>query len=390
MDSPNALLDDPRGLAPAPTRRLYRDVLLPRTILPLAWIAAVGLAPAFLTGRTARRRNSKRSPTVVIESGRVGWTQVFFEELEGSAVDYFGKQAVHRAVIDRDKPYWPQFREWVDRLAPTHVVLDVRTPPQSWMGSLIEAFRVSWLVHRRGIYPIVIMTDAFYRRQRWHAAVLSAWQGTVVTFAARKIVRPLFPHSRVRGALIMPISQGRIEQLAAKRTADNARTGAQCEIAFVGNIYPPRSTFLEALAEELDMQGLKLTVHGDKGNRSNEEYWRVLADADIIVTTTMQGPDRNYIDWNWIRQAVHRYSETFAAGTAVVGAPVDGGFPPFVPGKDYLEFGSVRDAARAIRQLADDPGERSRIAGSGGQTYRQEIDSGSFWRIALGLDSYSP
>ena len=390
MDSPNALLDDPRGLAPAPTRRLYRDVLLPRTILPLAWGAAVGLAPAFLAGRAARRRNGKRSPTVVIESGRIGWTQVFFEELAGSAQDYFGNQAVHRAVIDRDKPYWPQFRECVDRLAPTHVVLDVRTPPQSWKGSLTEALRVSWQLHRRGIYPIVIMTDAFYRRQRWHAAILTAWQGMVLTFAARKIVRPLFPHSRIRGALIMPISQMRIEQLAAERTAVNTRTGGQCEIVFVGNIYPPRSTFLEALAEELDVHGLKLTVHGDKGNRSNEEYWQVLANADIIVTTTMQGPDRNYIDWNWIRQAVHRYSETFASGTAVVGAPIDGGFPPFVPGKDYREFESVRDAVRAIRELASDPAERSRIASSGSRTYRREIDSGSFWRIALGLDSYAP
>lgn len=386
MIESQTLLDDPRGLASWPTHRLYRDRLLPWLIVPLAWLYSLALLPAYLLGFSRRRANAQRPAHVVIESGRIGWTQVFFEELHASAAEFFGEGAVQRASIDREESYHPQFHGWIREFSPTHAVIDVRTPPQSWSASLREAFRVSWSLHRLGIYPIVILTDAFYRRQRWHAAVLTAWQGRVVTFACRSIVRPVFPHSRIDGPLIMPISRGRIDRMQQARPDDSVGRKERCTVAFVGNVYPPRSTFLDLLADELAHRDLYLTVHGDKFNRSNEDYWEVLRSADIIVTTTMQGPDRNYIDWNWVRQAVHRFSETLAAGTAVVGAPVDGGFPPFVPGRDWMEFGSVRQAADVIEDLANDPDLRGRIAAQGHATYIGMVDSGSFWKVALGSE----
>lgn len=384
MNTSDPLLDDPRGLAPRPTRRAYRDVLLPRLILPLAWLYALALLPAWGAGRWAREKNSRKSRRVVIESGRIGWGQVFFEELEGSSRDFFGEASVERAIIDRDAPYWPQFAAWSDGSAPTHVVIDVRTPPQSWKASLVDAWRVSWRLHRRGIYPIVVLTDPFYRRQRWHAAVLTAWAGMVITFADDEILRPLFPHSRVRGPLIMPISKKQLGHMEQLFGPGSARRGKECTISFVGNIYPPRSTFLTELASELEKRNLYLSINGDKNNRSNEDYWRALGEADIIVTTTMQGPDRSFIDWNWIRQAVHRYSETFAASTAIVASPVDGSFPPFIPDRDYLEYGSIREAAEAIEKLANDPDLRNHIAENGHRTYAKVVETGSFWRVALG------
>ncbi len=385
-----SVLDDPRGFAPGPTHRIFRDVLLPRLVLPLAWIYTLVILPAWLMGRKQRRRNSERPVRVAVESGRVGWTQVFFEELFGSAEDFFGEGSVHRAVIDRDLDYAPQFRQWMDDIDPTHVIIDVRTPPQSWPTSLAQALKVSWTFHRRGVYPIVILTDAFYRRQRWHAAVLTAWSGMVMTYAARDLVRGIFPHHRIRGPEIMTISQARLSQLASRMEFDSERSGSDCVIAFVGNIYPPRSDFLAALADELTRRGLTLSINGDKNNRSNEDYWATLADADVIVTTTMQGPDRSYIDWNWVRQAVHRYSETFAAGTALVAAPVDGGFPSFAPDRDYHEFGSVRQAADIIERLANDPHHRNEMARQGHETYNRLMDSGTFWKTALGQDSAVP
>ena len=386
MDESQAMLDDPRGLTPLPTQRLFRDRILPKTVVPLEWLYALALLPAYMVGYSRRRRNRQRPTRVVIESGRIGWTQVFFQELFASAGEFFGPEAVLRATIDRDSSYGPQVAHWVSTLDPTHVVLDVRTPPQSWPASLWNAFRVSWRLHRLGICPIVILTDAFYRRQRWHAAVLTAWKGMVVTFADRNIVRTMFPHSRIRGPLIMPVSKARIEEMTQRSRNTDAEPASGCRIVFVGNIYPPRSTFLELLDRELAEIDLTLTVDGDKSNRSNEDYWEALRSADIIVTTTMQGPDRNYIDWNWIRQAVHRYSETFAVGTAVVGAPVDGGFPPFTPGRDVLEFGSIREAAAAIATLANDRKLRDEIAAHGHRTYLRLIESGTFWRTCLGED----
>lgn len=383
---PPSVLDDPRGFTPKPTHRIFRDALLPRLIVPLAWIYALALLPAWLLGREQRRRNSDRPSKVAVESGRVGWTQVFFEELAGSAQDYFGEGNVHRAAIDRDLDYGPQFDRWMDDIDPTHAIIDVRTPPQSWPASLVQALKVSWTLHRRGVYPIVILTDAFYRRQRWHAAVLTAWSGMVMTYAARDLVRGIFPHRRIRGPEIMTISKARRSQLASRIEFDSERSGSDCVIAFVGNIYPPRSDFLAALADELTRRGLTLSINGDKNNRSNEDYWATLADADVVVTTTMQGPDRNYIDWNWVRQAVHRYSETFAAGTALVAAPVDGGFPCFEADRDYQEFGSVLQAADIIEQLANDPHHRNEMARRGHETYSRLMDGGAFWKTALGQE----
>ena len=386
MNESQTMLDDSRGLAPAPTNRLFRDRILPKTVVPLAWIYALALVPAYVMGHSRRRRNRERSIRVAIESGQIGWTQVFFEELFASASEFFGPDAVARASVDREGPYGPQVARWVCALDPTHVVLDVRTPPQKWLASLRDAFRVSWRLHRSGIYPIVILTDALYRRQRWHAAVLTAWTGMVVTFADRKIVRAMFPHSRIRGPLIMPVSKARIEKMSKSRRVAEEKAVSKCRIVFIGNIYPPRSTFLEMLAGELAELNLTLITHGDKANRSNDDYWDVLCSADIIVTTTMQGPYRSYIDWNWVRQAVHRYSETFAAGTAMVGAPVDGGFPPFTAGRDMLIFGSIREATNVISTLAKDKRLRDEIAARGHCTYVSLIDSGFFWRVCLGQD----
>lgn len=390
MTSSQAPLEDPRGFAPYPTRRFFRDRVLPRSIVPLAWIYSAALLPAWSLGRSRRRTNRTRSPIVAIESGRIGWTQVFFEELAGSAEDYFGSGAIVRAQIDREKPYGPQFRQWLADLDPTHVIIDVRTPPQSWAGSLRHAFEVSWTLHRRGVHPIVIMTDAFYRRQRWHAAVLTAWSGMVITYAARRLVRGIFPHGRVLGPEVMTVSRERIAKLEARTKPNPDRLGGECVVAFVGNVYPPRSEFLEALGQELANRNLSLVVNGDKGSRSNEDYWATLADADIIVTTTMQGPDRNYIDWNWVRQAVHRYSETFAAGTALIAAPVDGGFPDYQVGRDYLEFGSVMDAADLIERLAQNPKEREALARNGHRTFSTLMDQGTFWKRALGQEDPVP
>lgn len=188
----------------------------------------------------------------------------------------------------------------------------------------------------------------------------------------------------------MPLSLRTVDALARRKVHHSERRAGECIVAFAGFNYPPRSFFLNALSGELRNRGITLTVHGDKRGRSNEEYWGILSEADVIVTTTMQGPDRSFIDWNWIRQAVHRFSETFATQTALVAAPVDGGFPPFVAGRDYFEFGSVNEAADAIEYLANNPDARERIARQGHVTLRAEVERGTFWTTALGHASDTP
>lgn len=369
--------EDARGLNPAPTSRRWRDRVLPRSILPLAWAMWPVLLPARIAGWRERRANARRPRAVAIESGIVGWTHVYFEELERSAQERFGTDAVARHVIDRDQPYLPQLRANLARTRPTHVVLDVRTPGQSWRRSLPEAVGAAWMLLRRGIVPVVVLTDACYRRQRWHAGVLTLHRGVAVTFAARSIIRSAFPHRRIIGPLFMPVSAERVAWLERRREARAIRDAPR--IQFIGSAYPPRDRFLAECGRLLAERGLELTVSTDKAGTSNDRYWATLVDADIVLTTTMQGPSRPFMDWIWVQQAVFRYAEALAAGATLVAAPVDGGFGWLVEGRDYVGFESVTGAADAIARLAADPGRRSAIARAGHATVRGLAGSGAFW-----------
>jgi len=230
----------------------------------------------------------------------------------------------------------------------------------------------------RGITPVVVLTDAFYRRQRWHAAVLTAFGGVVVTFANDKIVAPIFPHRRIIGPLPMPISVGRLEWLAAEREA--RVTPGEPRVQFIGSVYPPRDRFLDHVGERLEAQGIHLQVNRDKSATSNEEYWMTLVNSDVVLTTTLQGPPRPYMDWIWIQQAVFRYAESTSAGAALVAGPVDGGFDYYVNGVDFLQFHSVDEAVAAVADLVHSPEQMRQIAASGVATSTRIIREHEFWK----------
>lgn len=368
-----------RGFNPAPQHRLWRDGILPRSVLPLYWLAWLLLVPAWLLGTPARRRRRRQPTRLGVESGRIGWTQVFFEELIGSAEDYVGADRVAKQVIDRDLPYLPQFRANQRRDDPTHLVLDVRTPGQRWSRSLAEALAVSWHLRLSGRTPVVVLTDAFYRRQRWHAACLTAFSGVVLTFAPSSVLGPIFPHRRVIGPLPMPISRERLTWLEAQ-AAHTVRTGDV--VQFIGNVYSPRSDFLDSVAARLAPSGIALQVNGDKWGTSNEAYWRTLVTADVVVTTCMQGPDRPFMDWIWEQQLVFRYNETLASGSALVASRVEGSGRFFRAGTDFLEFVSLDEAVAAIEALVRDPALRAEVAAAGHATSAALIRDSIFWVTA--------
>ena len=366
-----------RGFNPLEQHRLWRDVLLPRSVIPLYWLFKAALLPSFLLGKKPREIES-----VAIESGKVGWTHVYFEELEGSAGDFFGADHVVRQVIDRDAPYFPQFRTHQREHNPSLLIIDVRTPTQSWPSALVETLRMTHLLLRQGITPLVVLTDAYYRRHRWQAAVLTAYRGSVVTFSAKEIVRKIFPHDRIAGALFMPISSERLnwlEEHKAKRQALNDSP----KISFIGSVYSPREEFLGLIKTRLFERGISLEINGDKAGTSNDQYWNKLVNSDIILTTTLQGPPKNILDWVWVRQAVFRYSETLAAGTALVAGPVDGGFPFFENGRDFLEFESVDECVSALYELATNSLRLTEISQTGLQTVKKYVEQGTFWHVVL-------
>jgi hypothetical protein len=369
-----------RGFNPPEQNRLWRDVLLPRSVIPLYWLYKAALLPSFVLGKKPKVINS-----VAIESGKVGWTHVYFEELEGSAKDFFGTDQVVRQVIDRDAAYFPQFKSHQREQSPALLIIDVRTPTQSWRTALVETFRMTHLMLQSGITPLVVLTDAYYRRHRWQAAVLTAYRGSVITFSAKETVRKIFPHDRIAGPLFMPISQSRLHWLEVQKEKKKREriTVDRVKVSFIGSMYSPRDEFLAAVQQRLTQKGIHLEINGDKAGTSNDQYWDKLVDSDIILTTTLQGPQRSYMDWVWIRQAVFRYSETLAAGTALVAGPVDGGFQYFENRRDFLEFESVDECVTALFELVTNPQRLTAISQTGHQTVKKYVEQETFWHVVL-------
>ena len=357
--------EEARGFNLPVRHRVWRDVLLPRAIIPLFWIYWLLLLPSWVIGLPRLRANRNQRAVVAIESGKIGWTHVFFEELGCTADEFFGEAAVRRMVIDRDQPYFPQFLANVENDRPTHLVLDVRTPGQRWGLTLRQAFRAAWKANCAGIVPIVFMVDAFNRRQRWHSAVLTAFRGVVITYAEKEIVCKIFPHHRVLGPMFMPISERRLNWLERK-ARECTKSGDV--VQFIGSVYPPRSLFLDAAAERLKQRGVRLRINSDKTGTSNEDYWLTLVEADVVLTTTLQGPDRPFMDWVWTQQAVFRFIETMASGSALVASRVPGIENYFTPGEDFLEFQSVNEGVAQVESLVREPELLARISTQGHAT----------------------
>jgi glycosyltransferase involved in cell wall biosynthesis len=235
---------------------------------------------------------------------------------------------------------------------------------------------VAWKANSAGIVPIVFMVDAFNRRQRWHSAVLTAFRGVVITYADKGIVCKIFPHRRVLGPMFMPISERRLDWIEQQRR-ESAMAGDV--VQFIGSVYPPRSLFLDAAAERLSERGIRLRINSDKTGTSNEDYWLTLVEADVVLTTTLQGPDRPFMDWVWTQQAVFRFLETMASGSALVASRVPGIGAYFSPGIDFLEFQSVNEAVTEVERLVRDPDLRARISTGGHATAVELIRSKAFW-----------
>lgn len=360
-----------RGFNPPRTRRLWRDTLLPRAVFPVYAVAWLGLVPA----RSWRRPPLDRRIRIAVESGRIGWTHVFYEELWQSLVEYAESAELTRVVVDRDAPYAPQARAWTTAAGLTHAVIDLRTGPQDWRGGLASAFGIAWRLGRRGVAPIVLLTDASLRRHRAQAAIITAHRGVVVTFMDRHRVRRMFPHRRIIGPLPMPVSRRRLDALPP------AADQGDGTVVFIGSVYPPRSVFLERLGERLSERGVALRINGDKYGTSNEDYWRTLATSGVLVTTTLQGMPRDSMDWIWIQQLVFRFSEALAAGAVLAAPAVEGADRFFTPGEDFAPFGSLDEAVEVLARLATDPSERARLRVRGGATGRRLVQEQVFWRL---------
>jgi hypothetical protein len=354
--------------------------------------AVVHSIAARLGAGPARRAGHRPPPLLCMEGGPAGWGIIELLELAASAEEYLGAGRVHRIVVPSRDVYLRTARETMDAVRPTHYLYDPRTGSQHWFAAPWEAFRIGLMAARRGIVPIGWLTDLPIRRWRLQVAITTAAAGVTMTLMNAPQVARIFPHRRLSGPSMMPLSEATLHVLEATRARHEAALPMPPRAVFTGSLYEPRTTALVAIRDGLRARGLELEILSRElgGPRvPNETYWERLAVADIVVTTADQvfGPG---IDETGLPHLIYRYTEALAAGALLIAPAVPAIERYFVPGEHFVPFDGTADAVDVIARHLADRETRLRIARQGHARAAQLIRARACWLAidaALGTES---
>lgn len=372
-------------------RSWYRNYLVPRVVFIPFWIMRLVLIPLGLSRQIlARRHSDNLSTTLCIEAGVRGWDLIEYKELYASACEYLGNTHVHKIQINQDENYLTQLKRALDNIRPTHYVYSARTGSQKWSIGLWQAFKISFLLSKRGITPICILSDFSVRIWRAQCAVVSAKTGIVISFMSPRKGYPIFPHGRLVAPSLMPLSEATMEfldELSKKQIETKPPTAV-----FVGSLYEPRTSILREIREGLEAKGFTLEIKGhDLGTckSSDFEYWSRLINAALIVTTAAPITTSG-MDWAWFPHLVGRYTEVIACGTLLVAPEIPGIQRFLTPGKHFVSYTSPANAIDVIYYYLVNEVERKKIAQQGRSRIQALVSARSYWTnidVALGKDS---
>jgi hypothetical protein len=330
-------------------------------------------------------RNRKNPKKIGIEAGVIGWESVFLNETYAALEEFVGRSVqVLPIVINREKSYSRQILPKLIRKKFSHFVFDVRTGSQSKLPGIAQSYLVLIICTLSGTTPLVILTDGSNRWHRYQASILTAKKGQIITFLEPDLMQPLFPHPRVVGPQIMPISSSTIDKYSsmAAISDDDFR-----QLLFYGSVYPRRSDFLQSLRNYLDRtdSGITLEVVAKSRNEPNV-YWNQLAAQRVVITTTFQQYDGVTIfDRQDINQLVFRVSEGLAMGCLVFSMHVPGIEKHFKPGSHFVEFSTSEDLGNKLIYYSKNLQEANAIANDGHKIMRAYSKEGVFWKRALNL-----
>ncbi|MES3032819.1 MAG: glycosyltransferase [Gemmatimonadota bacterium] len=377
---------------------MTRDALRADAVLPSLWIRfwhrccvlAAAVVHAAARRLCAPRHATRRPPLLCVEGGPAGWEIIELIELAASASEYLGADHVRRVVVPSRDVYLDTVRAAIADGRVTHYLYDPRTGAQESPAALWEAFHVGLMTARAGVIPIGWLTDLPIRRWRLQVAIATAASGVTVTLMAAAQVARVFPHRRLSGPVMMPLSEATLATLEARR--EQAREVSAPRAVFTGSLYEPRTTALFAIRDGLRAQGLELEILSRElgGPRvPNEVYWHRLVDADIVVTTADQ-VFGDGIDDTGLPHLIYRYSEALAAGALLIAPAVPAIERYFVPGEHFVHFDDPAHAVEVIAHYLANPDERRRIAHLGYTRLQHLVRARGCWLAidaALGTDA---
>jgi len=360
----------PIGLADSVLRMLLRsrDHVLyrfGRTWLSLLWLVG--------------GRKTLPGPAVLaIDSGAISWQFIDYEELLESAVEYMGPERVLKIVITDREKYVRQVLDQLRGQRVSHYFFDPRSASERPWRSLVQAFGLASALAWHGITPISRLTDVHHRRLRAQTTLMSALGGTTVVLMHPRQARQLAVHRHLVGPLPMPLSSRTLALVRRIRQEEQVRARS---VVFVGSLYEPRRAFLNEVGHLLSVAGVNLDmrVREAGGARiSNDDYWRTLAQAEVIVSTSTMssGPGQDRVDEAHL---IYRFTEACAVGRPLVTQAVPGAQDVFKPNRDFAECSDAASAADVILNLLEDAELRERVAESGARTVAELVGANYFW-----------
>ena len=372
-------------------RSWYRNYLVPRMVFIPFWIMRLLVIPFDLYRQIFTRRHSENLSTMLcIEAGVRGWNLLEYKDLYASACEYLGNTHVHKIIINKDENYLTQVKRVLDNIRPTHYFYDARTGSQKWSIGLWQAFKISFLLFKRGIIPICFLTDFSVRIWRAQCAVVTAKTGIVIYHMSPRIVHPIFPHSRQVAPTLLCISEAKMK-LLNELTKKHIKTKPATAV-FIGSLYEPRTTILREIKEGLAAKGFNLVIKGrDLGTSrfSDFEYYSTIINAALVITTAEQAIQRG-VDWAWLPHLVGRIFEVTACGTLLVAQEIPGIQRFLTPGKHFVSYTSPADAIDVICYYLVNEVERNKIAQRGRARIQALVSARTYWTnidVALGKDS---
>lgn len=317
------------------------------TLFFFAWI--VGRIFSALASLNSGRKTE--SALLAIEAGEAAWEHIFFQELDASAREFFGENGVVRLSVKSKKTYVRELRELILDARPTHYFFDPRTGSPQGLRGIIEAFAVLIILSRSGVVPIAYCTDISVRRDRFKAAIVTAVAGVCVNLSSPVHVRQMFPHTRLVGPAIMPISKK--TALRLRRRAESRLPSENPRVAFYGSLYEPRTTQLEAIRRALADRSIPFDIQGRAPGEeriTTSQYWADLINTDIAVSTSSQVSSRG-MDNSRHNHLIYRYTEALACGSCLVIERAPGYEDWFEHGKNVMVWDTPTQAADLIELL---------------------------------------
>jgi hypothetical protein len=372
------------------SKNFYFDCVLPRIIyIPYFFLKAF-LWPVYILSSLRYLVHTRPIDSMIcIEAGAKGWESIEFKEMFQSAAEYFGVEHTVKLIINPEKKYINQVREFLKHSSPTHYLHDPRSVSGGIFSRVIQSFLLAVILLSRRITPVVILADISLRAQRLQGAIVSSMTGVAICFMSIRESGQMFPHDRLIGPCLMPFSVETFNNLKVISAAKPV--SISCGALFVGAMYEPRKAILEGIKSGLEIRGYSLDIKGrlpGEKRVDDTEYWERLSFADIVVTTTQQGFQRETPSGRKIQdgadrvnvtQLIYRFLETLASGSLLVASDVPGVNRYFTPWEHFVPFNSVQEAVERISYFHVNELERLKIASAGQKRAEALIKSRCFW-----------